>query len=439
MIPVIQSVWWLIVLIAGMILLHELGHYWVARLFDVRIDTFSFGFGPRLFGFRRGETDFRFSLILFGGYVRMAGEIPGEESANDPRSFLSKPRWQRLMIILAGPFMNLVLAVGILTALFMYHYDKPADRTPVIGYVAPNSAAEKAGIKPGDKIVQLDGNFNPSWQDIQFREAASVNRPMNVGIELPDGQHEMKSVTPGLDKKSGLGFAGWEEQFDQVAAIVPGMPAQNAGLRLGDVLLKVDGQPVLSTPHLQQLINSGNGKPVLVTYMRQGKTATLTLTPKRGTLDGGPERWIIGVGLEPRTVVTRLSLPEALMASIQQNRKGATVMFEFLGGVIERRLSPKSVLAGPIGIAQASREAAQEGVIPFLLLMSLVSLNLAIFNLLPIPILDGGTILLLLLEMVMRRDLSLQVKETVFKLGFVFLMAVVVFAIYNDISRIIPG
>src|ERR1700683_102409 len=113
MIPVIQSVWWLIVLIAGMILLHEAGHYWFARLFDVRIDTFSFGFGPRLFGFRRGETDFRFSLILFGGYVRMAGEVPGDESASDPRSFLRKPRWQRLIILFAGPFMKLVLAVGV--------------------------------------------------------------------------------------------------------------------------------------------------------------------------------------------------------------------------------------------------------------------------------------------------------------------------------------
>ena len=438
MIPVIQSIWWLIVLIAGMILLHEAGHYWFARLFDVRIDTFSFGFGPRLFGFRRGETDFRFSLILFGGYVRMAGEVPGDESASDPRSFLRKPRWQRLIILFAGPFMNLVLAVGILTGLFMWHYEKPADSTPVIGYLAPNGPAEKAGIQDGDKIVQVDNNFNPSWEDIQIREAASVNRPMDVWVER-GGRRQRIALTPDLDKKSGLGFAGWEEEFDQIAAIVPGMPAENAGLRLGDVLLKVDGQAVLSTPHLQQLINSGNGKPVSVTYMRGGKPGTLTLAPKRGTLDGGPERWIIGVGLAPRTVVTRLSLPEALMASMQQNKKFATVMFQFLGGVIERRISPKSVLAGPIGIAQASRTAAQEGPVQFLGLMSMVSLNLAIFNLLPIPILDGGTIMLLLLEMVMRRDLSLQVKETVFKLGFVFLMAVVVFAIYNDISRIIPG
>jgi len=153
---IVQNVWWLLVLIGVMILIHELGHYWAARFFDVKIEAFSFGFGPRLFGFKKGETDFRFSLILFGGYVKMAGEQPGEEST-DPRAFLAKPRWQRLIIAFAGPFMNVVLAVGLLAGLFMVHYPKvPTVHSPLIGYIAPDSAAAKAGLREGDRIVQID-------------------------------------------------------------------------------------------------------------------------------------------------------------------------------------------------------------------------------------------------------------------------------------------
>src|SRR6266567_4773851 len=132
----LQNVWWLLVLIGVMILIHELGHFWAARFFDVRVETFSFGFGPRLFGFKRGETDFRFSAILFGGYVKMVGEQPGDEHASDPRGFLGKPRWQRLIIAFAGPFMNILLAVAILTGLFMVRYPKiPSTPSPIVGYV----------------------------------------------------------------------------------------------------------------------------------------------------------------------------------------------------------------------------------------------------------------------------------------------------------------
>jgi regulator of sigma E protease len=438
MIPVIQSVWWLIVLIGGMILLHELGHFWAARMFDVRVDVFSFGFGPRLFGIRRGETDFRFSLILFGGYVKMAGDTPGDEHISDPRAFLAKPRWQRLIIVAAGPFMNLVLAVVVLAGVFMTYYERPLDKTAIIGYVAPNSIAAKAGLKAGDEIMQIDNVANPSWMDVQMREASSPNHPVAVWIRRGTERSKIE-VTPDADKKTGLGLpVGWDMESDQVGSIVAGMPAEAAGLKRGDLLLRVNGEPVWSIRRLQELIAAANGQVLAVTYSREGKEHEAAIRPQRGKLDGGPERWLIGVGLEPRFVATQLSLPDALVASVKQNRKFATWVFDTLGDIVERRLSPKS-LSGPIGIAQASRQAAQEGPIAFLGLMAMISVNLAIFNLLPIPILDGGTILLLLLEMVMRRDLSLQVKETVFKLGFVFLMAVVVFAIYNDIAKIIPG
>src|SRR5438045_3135410 len=170
-----ENVLWLLVLIGVMIMIHELGHFWAARYFDVKVEVFSFGFGPRLFGFRRGETDYRFSALLFGGYVKMAGEQLGEgDSTDDPRGFLAKPKWQRLIIAFAGPFMNIVLAVGLLTGLFMVKYQKLAepDQRAVIGHVTKDSSAARAGLQEGDRIVAPNGAKNPSWDDITLKEIA---------------------------------------------------------------------------------------------------------------------------------------------------------------------------------------------------------------------------------------------------------------------------
>jgi regulator of sigma E protease len=432
---ILQNIWWALVLIGVMILIHELGHYWAARFFDVKVEAFSFGFGPRLFGFRKGETDFRFSAVLFGGYVKMVGEQPGDENAADPRSFLSKPRWQRLIIAFAGPAMNILLAVAVLAGLFMVHFPKiPTTPSPVVGYVVPNSAAAKAGIREGDRIVQIDDKANPTWEDISIKEVANANHPLSVWIER-DGQRKLVKVTPVLDPKTDVGFAGWGEQSEiQIAGILPGQPAAKAGLKAGDIIVSVDGQPIRSTPKVHDLVSGSGGKPVSVVYSRDGKQGTLTLTPALSNADGS-ETYMIGVSVEPRVVFVSLPFPQALAESVEQNAKSATLIYQFLRGIVERRMSPKS-LQGPIRIAQLSGESAREGPTAYFGLLAMVSLNLAIFNLLPIPILDGGVILLLLVEMFMRRDLSLQVKETVFKLGFVFLMAVVAFVLYNDISKL---
>src|SRR5947208_7018249 len=163
-----EDVLWLLVLIGVMITVHELGHVWAARFFDVKVEVFSFGFGPRLFGFRRGETDYRFSALLFGGYVKMSGEQPGEGDTADPRGLLAKPRWQRLIIAFAGPFMNIILAIGLVTGLYMYQYPKvPSAHSPVVGYISPDSGAAKAGIREGDQILQIQDKVNPTWEDIQ--------------------------------------------------------------------------------------------------------------------------------------------------------------------------------------------------------------------------------------------------------------------------------
>jgi regulator of sigma E protease len=431
---VLQNIWWALVLIGVMILIHELGHYWAARFFDVKVDTFSFGFGPRLFGFKRGETDFRVAAIFFGGYVKMAGQEPGDENADDPRGFLAKPRWQRLIISFAGPAMNLILAVGILTGLFMVRFPKLPSSLEV-SYVLPDSAAAKAGIRDGDRIVQIEDTANPTLLDIEMKEMASAGHELSIWI-LRDGERKHVTLTPVLDPKTGTGFAGWGAGTDiEVISAPPDKPAAKAGLEPGDIMVSVNGQPIRSTPKLHDVINNTGGKPVVVVYSRNGKQGTLTVTPIMTSMDGGEPRWMIGVNLGPRMEFVSLSFPEALLQSVRYNAKSATLIYQFLQGIVERRMSPKS-LSGPIGIARLSGQAAREGPAAYFELTAMVSLNLAIFNLLPIPILDGGVILLLLVEMFMRRDLSLRVKEAVFKLGFVFLMAVVAFVLYNDISKL---
>ena len=433
---VLQNIWWALVLIGVMILIHELGHYWAARFFDVKVETFSFGFGPRLFGFKKGETDFRVAAIFFGGYVKMTGQEPGEENADDPRGFLAKPRWQRLIISFAGPAMNIILAVAILTGLFMVRFPKiPSSPSPVIGYVMPDSAAAKAGIREGDRIVQIENTANPTWEDIEMKEVASAGHDLAVWISR-GGERKHVTVTPILDPKSGTGFAGWgEEDAIEVISVLPDKPAAQAGLEPGDIMVSVNGQPIRSTPKLHDVINNIGGKSVTILYSRNGKPGTLTVTPVMTTMDGAGPRWMIGVNLGPKVELVSLSFPQALVQSVHYNAKYATLIYQFLQGIVERRMSPKS-LEGPIGIARLSGQAAREGPTAYFSLTAMVSLNLAIFNLLPIPILDGGVIMLLLVEMFMRRDLSLRVKETVFKLGFVFLMAVVAFVIYNDISKL---
>lgn len=434
----LSSIWWYLVLIGVMILVHELGHYFAARLFDVKVETFSFGFGPRLFGFRRGETDFRFSAILFGGYVKMTGDQPGEEATSDPRSLFAKPRWQRVIIAFAGPAINVVLAVVLLTGRFMVEFPKiPMPRDPVVGFVMPDGSAERAGIRQGDRVVQVNNTTDPTWDNISLTEIESAKRPMQVWV-LRNGQRLHFTVVPSYDEKQGVGNAGWFQEYDvQVADFSPGIDvAKHAGLQKGDVLISVNGVPIRSTSRVREVIEEGKGAPVKLVFLHDGHQGECTVTPVHKTLDG-EERWMIGVLFQAKYEVVKLPFPQALAEASKTSAQNAKMIFSVLEGIVERRLSPKG-LTGPIGIAQMSGEAAREGAATFIFLMAAVSLNLAIVNLLPIPILDGGVIFLLLVEMLLRRDLDLRVKEAVVKVGFVFLMVVLVFAIYNDLSKILP-
>jgi regulator of sigma E protease len=337
--------------------------------------------------------------------------------------------------------MNVVLAVSLLTGLYMVKFEKlsDADMEPLIGHVAADSPAAKAGLQDGDLIVKLEDKNKPTWEDVIDKEISGAARPMHLAIKR-NGTTFSTTVTPILSESLGVGYAGWDSRGEiQLGLVERGYPAEKAGLKKGDTILAINGEPIHSRLRFQEITKASGGKPVEVEYRRGGRKATLAVQPVWSNRDG-PARWMIGVQPEAKLdiQVSRLSLPAAFRESLRENARNGMLIVQVLERMVQRRMSPKN-LAGPIGLAEMSGTAAKQGLSPFLMLMAMVSLNLAIFNLLPIPILDGGTILMLMVEMTMRRDLSLTVKENVFKAGFVFIMVLMAFVIFNDISRYIPA
>lgn len=431
----IQGILAFVLLLAVMIIVHELGHFWAALAVGIRVDTFSIGFGPRLFGFKRGDTDFRLSLVPLGGYVRMLGQEPGDEqAATDPRSFQAKARWQRAIVIMAGPLMNIILAVVILAGLFMYKFPIEDDNAPpVITEVESNSSAAQAGLQVGDRVLQFGGQVNPKWEFLFKQGSVNGNHPMDALI-LRNGKQFNVTVTPRIEAKYGVGVIGWIFGNIQITAVEQNEPAQKAGIHVGDVILSVNGKQVLSRNSVRDFVAASEGKPIDVEVRRDGSPIHFTITPAKMP----DARYRIGVVYaEVAPVPTKfvhLPFAEAVSQSFRVNRENAAYLFATLRGIVQRRVSPKS-MSGPVGIAKASAEEFERGAWDYLNFMSEVSLSLAIFNLLPIPILDGGTLLLLLIEMLLQREVSMQVKETALKLGLVFLMMVVVFVFYNDLTR----
>lgn len=425
------------VVLGGMVFLHELGHFLAAKSFGVRVLTFSLGFGKRLFGFKRGDTDYRVSALPLGGYVKMAGEDPTAVLTGDPGEFLSRPRWQRFVIILMGPSMNFVLAIVVLGGLYRFAYQKPAYQVqPVkIGAVDPQSAAAKAGLEPGDLITQFEGVKNPKWEDVRFDVVTGAGHAIPLTV-LRDGKIFHTTLTPKAEGPNQAGVAGWFPCLPgTIEELSPGQPASKAGLKPGDKLVGVGGNhPTYFWPDIVQKIEQSHGKEVSLLVLRDGKEFEARIKPQYTDVKGS-KAWRIGVMVSNSDFVTRqLPLGLAVEYSLRDNYRTFLETFDVLGKLVTRRISARS-LAGPIGIAQISGEAYRHGLADLLGIVAFISVQLGILNLLPIPILDGGQIFLLAIEGFMRRDLSLEVKERFVQVGIVFLLLVFAFVMYNDIAR----
>jgi regulator of sigma E protease len=418
-----------------MILIHEFGHYAVAKWLGVRVEQFAIGFGKRLIGFRRGETDYRINAIPLGGYVKMSGENPMDERTDDPREFLNHSRWHRFLIAIAGPTMNILLAIVLLTTVYMVHYEYPAvyDEPTVIGWVFHDSSAAKAGFQVGDRITRIEDVQNPTWKQVDMKEALSPGQPLDVVVDR-NGQSVEKTVVPEPEGVDQIGFAGWapKEKSIVIAELQPDMPAEKAGLKEGDEILALDGKQLPALAAMVESLEVSKDKPITLTVLRDGQQKSFTIQP---ALVG--KHYRIGVGAT-RTKVKTLPFAEALSLSLHENRENALLILELVKKMVQHKISPRSI-EGPIRIGQAAGEAARsKGWTPLMGLTAAISLNLGIFNLLPIPILDGGVILFLLIEGLMRRDISMNIKERVYQAAFVFLVLFAVMVIFNDLSKTIP-
>jgi regulator of sigma E protease len=414
-----------------LVFVHEFGHYAVAKLFRVRVEVFSLGFGKRLAGFRRGDTDYRISLLPIGGYVKMAGENPMEDRTGDPGEFMSHPRWQRFLIAIAGPVMNIILAVVILTGLYMFHHDYPASaRMPVtVVYVTPASSAEKAGLQKGDQVIQVQDVKNPTWEEFLQTELISPDQQLDFTIRRGDQVfHKSLLAEPkGPDRVGDVGL----EPPEAVGFLEPGKPAERAGVKPGDILVSINGTPVRNLGDMRDEVQKIKNNPTTLVVLRDRKELSINLTPELLPGSTGNKEYRIGVGSE---YIEKLPFISALAEAYDECKTNSSLIFQLVGRMIHNHKMLQQV-SGPIGIMKISGEAAMVGWPPLLKIMALISLNLAIFNLFPIPILDGGLMLMLLIESIMRRDIKQEVKERVYQAAFVFLILFAVVVIYNDLAK----
>lgn len=420
-----------------MILVHEWGHFIVARLCGVRVEVFSIGFGNRIFGWKRNGTDFRLAVLPFGGYVRMAGENPAEERTGAPDEFLSQPRWKRLLIILAGPFMNFVLAFAVMWGLFMVGGPVPAyvDKPAQVAGVIPKSPAEKAGIRVGDKIVAIDGSKISSWGDALSNPSILPGNNISITVDRGGNMASLSETVP-QNLTYSCDLLGCPKSAVTVDSLARGEPATKAGLRAGDEITSIDDTAVANRDVLMAIITQSGGKPQTISGVRDGKRFAMTITPIYSDPgDGGGKRWVIGAAFGPGDLVHE-SYPfwQAGRQSWNKNYDFSAMTVSFVGGLFSGKFSLRDA-AGPVGIVKISVQQAKLGMAEFITFLAFLSINLGILNLLPIPILDGGHVLMLAIEGTLRRELSVAVKERFLTAGLIFLLTVIGFVTYFDILR----
>ena len=432
-----------VVLVLGvMVLIHEWGHFIVARMCGVRVDVFSIGFGPRLFGWKKGPTDYRVSALPLGGYVRMAGQDLSEVDSGDkpptgaPDELMSKSRWKRALISFAGPAVNLVFPIFLLTGLFAIAgvpYSAYLNAPVRVTELPPHSGNAPSPLKAGDTVLSINGLPTPSWEQALIA-LKQIGPSGTLKMELEDGGLRRTVEVPAKnlsDTSQILGYAPIRPIIDQVA---PGTPADHAGIREGDVITAVNGKKIDYWEQFMVATQSSDGKPMTLDVARKGTSVQLVVTPKKGAADSDQNVYQIGVARRDETAYKHVSLSESVRVAGAETADTIGRTVDVVGKLFSGRVSIKQ-LQGPVGISHMAGQAVRRGPLDVISLMVLISINLGILNLLPIPILDGGNILLLAIEGVMRRDLSLSFKERFVQVGLVFLLVIFAIVMYNDILR----
>ena len=426
------NLWAFLFVLGVLVFVHELGHFLLARWNGVRVLTFSLGFGPKLLKVTRGGTEYCISAIPLGGYVKMAGETPEDPRSGQPDEFLSKTKWQRFQILFAGPAMNILLAIVVLAFVLAQGAEVRAflDEAPVLGHVQPGSTAERAGLMRGDRILTVNGRAVSNWKAFQIEVGIHPDRELTL-TALRDGRVSTVTVRSVADARDQSGVIGvLPDMHPYVFYVEPGSRAEKAGLKVDDVIISIDGEWTAFQEQVIGAIARNGGREIELIVQRGNEQLKL-----RGTPEQRSPRPMLGFRSTNHTKSFKPGPLEALRMSVQQNIENSGLIFRTLGGLFTGATSVRS-LQGPVGIAQLSGESAAEGFLSLLGLMAMLSINLGIINLMPVPVLDGGHILIMALEGIARRDFSMQVKEKMLLAGFVVLMMLMVTVIYNDLTRI---
>jgi regulator of sigma E protease len=420
-----------------MVLLHEYGHFVAAKLCGVRVDVFSIGFGPRIWGVKRGDTDYRISALPLGGYVRMAGDNPAEERTGEPYEFLSRPRWQRFIVAVAGPAANILLTFLLLFGVIFFvgmPYFTYTRQAAVVAAVPLHDSASV--VKPGDRIVAVDGSPTRTWDDV-LDKIQNVKPDSTLRLEVVRNGAQVNLSEPVGEKpvtaESLVGYPELPPILDEVPA---GYPAEEAGMKAGDHIVSIDGKPVVTWPQLPEMIHDSGGRTIHFVVERNGKDLAFNVKARyMMNPDVGQSTWLIGANPKTDEAFEHESFFAALHDGGQQTAEYVRMMGEVLGALIQGKLSFRD-LAGPVGIVQMSGQAAKRGPLTLINWMAYISLDLGLLNLLPIPIMDGGHVLMLAIEGTLRRDLSLAAKERFVQVGLVFILGIFALVMYSDILRL---
>ena len=420
-----------------MIFFHELGHFMAAKKIGVRVEKFSLGFGPKLVGFTKGDTEYLISAFPLGGYVKMSGENPEEETTGAKYEFSARSVWERFAIVTAGPCMNLILAFLLISSVFLIgrHIPKYLTLKPVIGWVEQDSPAQKAGLEVGDLIVDINSKPVSNWEDAFVALGSNSKGDLRFSIGR-GGSLLSKIITSQENSETKAGSLGIAQRIAPIIGTLnPGFPAAKAGLEVGDEIIRIDDTPIDHWFTLSEIIHASKGKNLRFEVMRNGRKFFVMITPKYSDIN---QVALIGISAYDDTVVRKYGFLESIQQGFGELGKLTSMTLDFLWKLVSGLASPQN-LGGPIMIAKAAGSAAKSGASDLLYFMGFLSLQLGILNLFPIPILDGGHLLFLFYETVVRKPLSEKKREVAQQVGMLLLILLMGYVMYNDIMRFFIG
>ena len=443
-----------VIVLGILIFFHELGHFLVARLFGVGVEKFSLGFGTRLFGRTVGMTDYRISAIPLGGYVKMVGDEPDAELEPEmiPYSFTHKHVFKKIMIVAAGPFFNLLLAVIIYAGFFSFIGTE--DIRPVVNHVIKESPAARAGLQTGDVVVAINGSTVASWGDINRLIADGHGNDVRITARRDDTSFDVTVIPQTKVAKDILGddapyydvgFSGLAPLKAVVGEVADGYPAKKAGMQKGDLIVAIDNQPVDSWNTMKAIISQSKGEPLTVRIVRGEETLTVDIVPvlysEENVLGEKVDSYRIGISTpginipEADRITIKRGPVQAVVESVDQTYQISRLTLLSIGKLIKGTVSTKT-LGGPIMIAEMAGQQAKAGFTNLIFFIAVLSINLAVLNFLPIPVLDGGHLMFFFIEAVIRRPINIRMREIAQQAGIFVLILLMIFVFYNDIMRI---